>query len=106
MNLAVRFVADRVNLRTKPLPRRCRILIERRLNPSIVLLKQRPNLLLSLAISPSEYHVPINFLEGDFGTRMGQSELSGRAILNAAAVKMVAGDGSVRTNRRAEPDDL
>jgi len=28
MNLAVRFVADSVNLGTKLLPRRCRILIE------------------------------------------------------------------------------
>jgi hypothetical protein len=45
MNLAVRFVADSVNLRTKLLPRRCRILIEQRLNPIMVLLKQRPDLL-------------------------------------------------------------
>ena len=46
MNLAVRFVADSVNLGTKLLPRRCRILIEQRLNPIMVLLKQRPDLLL------------------------------------------------------------
>jgi hypothetical protein len=45
MNLAVRFVADSVNLRTKLLPRSCRILIEQRLNPILVLLKQRPDLL-------------------------------------------------------------
>src|ERR1017187_2066611 len=32
MNLAVRFVADSVNLRTKLLPRRGRILVEQRLN--------------------------------------------------------------------------
>jgi len=46
MNLVVRFVADGVNLRSKLLPRRFRILIERRLNPIVVLLKQRPDLLL------------------------------------------------------------
>jgi len=48
MNLAVRFVADSVNLRTKLLPRRCRILIEQRLNLIMVLLKQRPDLVLLL----------------------------------------------------------
>jgi hypothetical protein len=46
MNLAVRFIADSVNLRTKLLPRRCRILIEQRLNAIMVLVKQRPDLLL------------------------------------------------------------
>jgi hypothetical protein len=46
VNLAVRFVADSVNLRTKLLPRRCRILIEQRLNPIMVLLKHRPDPLL------------------------------------------------------------
>jgi len=48
MNLAMRFVADRVNLRTQGLPRLCVILIEQRLNLIVVLLKQRPNLLLLL----------------------------------------------------------
>jgi hypothetical protein len=46
MNLAVRVVADRVNLRSKLLPRRFRILIEQRLNPVMMLLKQRAHLLL------------------------------------------------------------
>jgi hypothetical protein len=46
MNLAVRFVADSVNLRTKFLPRSVRILIEQRLNLIVVLVKQRPDLLL------------------------------------------------------------
>jgi hypothetical protein len=46
MNLAVRFVADSVNLRTNLLPRSCRILIEQGLNPIMVLVKQRPDLLL------------------------------------------------------------
>jgi len=46
VNLAVRFVADGVNLRTKLLARRFRILIEQRLNPIMVLLKQRPYMLL------------------------------------------------------------
>jgi len=45
-NLAVRFVADSVNPRTKLLPRSFRILIEQRLNLIVVLLKQRPDLLL------------------------------------------------------------
>jgi hypothetical protein len=48
MNLAVRFVADSVNLRSKLLPRSCRILIEQRLDPIVVLVKQRPDLLLLL----------------------------------------------------------
>jgi len=46
MNLAVRFGADNVNLRSKLLPRSCRILIEQRLNLIVVLVKQRPDLLL------------------------------------------------------------
>ncbi len=44
MNLAVRVVADSVSLQTELLPRSCRILIERRLNPILGLLKQRPDL--------------------------------------------------------------
>jgi hypothetical protein len=46
MNLAMRFIADRVNLRTKFLSRIRRVLIEQRLDIVMVLLKQRPNLLL------------------------------------------------------------
>src|SRR6202035_3933606 len=46
MNLAVRFVADRMNLRTQLLPRSRRILIEQRLDLIVVLLEQRPDLLL------------------------------------------------------------
>jgi hypothetical protein len=46
VNLAVRFVADSVNLRTKLLSRRCGILVEQRLNLVVVLLKQGPDLLL------------------------------------------------------------
>jgi len=46
MNLAVSIVADSVYLRSKLLPRLCGILIEHRLNPIVVLLKQRPDLLL------------------------------------------------------------
>jgi hypothetical protein len=48
MNLAVRFVAYSMDLRTEFLPRRCRILIEQRLNIVMVLLKQMPDLLLLL----------------------------------------------------------
>jgi hypothetical protein len=54
MNLAVRFVADSVNLRTKLLPRRCRIFVEQRLNPVMVLLKQRPDVLL---LFPSQLQI-------------------------------------------------
>ena len=46
MNLAVRFVADRMNLRTKLLPRSCRVLIEQSLDLIVVLLEQGPDLLL------------------------------------------------------------
>jgi hypothetical protein len=46
MNLAMRFVADSVNLWSKLLPRRCRILIEQRLNLIVVLLKQGPDFAL------------------------------------------------------------
>jgi hypothetical protein len=46
MNLLVRLVADRVNLRTKFLPGRCWILIQKRLNPVMVPYKQGPDLLL------------------------------------------------------------
>ena len=44
VNLPMRFVTDRMNLRSKILPRSCRILIEQRLNLIVVLLKQRPDL--------------------------------------------------------------
>ena len=54
MNLAVRFVADSVNLWTKFLARRFRILIEQRLNPIVVFLKQKPDLLL---LSPGQFQI-------------------------------------------------
>jgi len=46
MNLVVRFVTDGMDLRSKLLPRSCRILIKQRLNPIMVLVKNRPDLLL------------------------------------------------------------
>lgn len=46
MNLAVRFVADRVNLWGKILPRCCWILIEHGLYLVVMVPKQRPDLLL------------------------------------------------------------
>ena len=46
VNLVVRFVANGVNLRTELLPRSCWILIEQRLNLIVVLIEQRPDLLL------------------------------------------------------------
>jgi hypothetical protein len=39
MNLVVRVVADRVDLRTELLSRSVRVLIEQRLNPIVVLVK-------------------------------------------------------------------
>ena len=44
MDLAVGFVADSVNLRTKLLPRSLRVFIEQRLNLIVMLVKQRPDL--------------------------------------------------------------
>ena len=46
VDFMMRVVADSVNLRTQLLPRSCRILIEQRLNPIVMLLEQRPDLLL------------------------------------------------------------
>ena len=54
MDLAVGFGADRVNLRSKVLPRSFRILIEQRLNFIVVLLKQRPDLSL---LFPSQLQI-------------------------------------------------
>jgi hypothetical protein len=62
MNLAVRLVADRVNLWTKLLPRSGRILIEQRLNPVVVLLEQRPDLLLLLWSQLQILRKPSKFL--------------------------------------------
>jgi hypothetical protein len=62
MNLAVRIVADSVNLRTKLLSRSCRILIEQRLNPIVVLVKQRPDLLLLLRSQLQILRKPGKFL--------------------------------------------
>jgi hypothetical protein len=51
-----------VNLRTELLPRRVRILIEQRLNPVVVLLKQRPDLLLLLRSQLQVFRKPSKFL--------------------------------------------
>jgi hypothetical protein len=51
MNLLVRLVADRVNLRTEFLPGRGWILIEKHLILVVMLHKQRPN---SLLLFPSQ----------------------------------------------------
>jgi hypothetical protein len=48
MNLAMRFVADGMNLRAESLSRGCRILIKQRLNFVVVFLKQNLDLLLLL----------------------------------------------------------
>jgi hypothetical protein len=48
MNLMVGFVADRVNLRTELLARGVRIFIEQHLDLIVMLMKQRPDLLLLL----------------------------------------------------------
>jgi hypothetical protein len=48
MNLMMGFVADRANLRTELLARGIRIFIEQHLDLIVMLLKQRPDLLLLL----------------------------------------------------------
>jgi hypothetical protein len=62
MNLAVCFVADRMNLRTKLLPRHGRILIEERLNPIMVRLQQWPDLLLLFRSQLQIFRKPSKFL--------------------------------------------
>jgi hypothetical protein len=62
MDVMMRVVADRVNLRTELLPRSCRILIEQRLNPIVVLLKQRPDLLLLFRSQLQIFRKPGKFL--------------------------------------------
>lgn len=51
VNLAVRFVANCVDLRSKVFPRSCRILVEQGLNLVLVFLEQRPHLLLLFRVS-------------------------------------------------------
>jgi hypothetical protein len=48
MNLAVRLVTDGMDLRSKLLPRKCRVFVEQGLNLIMMLLKKRPDLLLLL----------------------------------------------------------
>jgi hypothetical protein len=62
MNLPVRLGADRVNLRTKRLPRGFGILIEKRLNLVVVILKQRPDPLLLLRSQLKILRKPGKFL--------------------------------------------
>jgi hypothetical protein len=62
MNLPVRLVADRVNLRTKRLPRGFGILTEKRLNLVVVILKQRPDLLPLLRSQLQILRKPSKFL--------------------------------------------
>jgi hypothetical protein len=64
MNLAMRFVADRVNLRSKLLPRRRRILVEQRLNLVVVFLKQRADLALLFRSQLQIFRKPSQFLIG------------------------------------------
>jgi hypothetical protein len=62
MNLVVRLVADSVNLRTEILARSCGILVEQRLNPIVVLLQQRPDLLLLFRSQLQIFGKPSKFL--------------------------------------------
>jgi hypothetical protein len=62
MNPVVRLVADSVNLRSKLLARSCRILIEECLNPIMVLLKQRPDLMLLFRSQLQIFRKPSKFL--------------------------------------------
>jgi hypothetical protein len=67
INLAVRFVADSVNLRTKLSPRSCRILIEQRLDHIVVLLKQRPDLVLLFRSQSNIFRKASKFLVDRLG---------------------------------------
>jgi hypothetical protein len=62
MDLTMRFVADSVNLRAEILARSIRILIEQRLNPIVVLLKQGPDLLLLYRSQSQVFRKPSKFL--------------------------------------------
>jgi hypothetical protein len=62
MDLTMRFVADSVNLRAEILARSIRILIEQHLNPIVVLLKQRPDLLLLYRSQSQVFRKPSKFL--------------------------------------------
>jgi hypothetical protein len=62
MDLTMRFVADSVNLRAEILARSIRILIEQHLNPIVVLLKQRPDLLLLYRSQCQVFRKPSKFL--------------------------------------------
>jgi hypothetical protein len=62
MNLVVRFVTDSVNLRTELLARSIRILIKQRLNPVVVLVKQRSDLPLLFRSQLQIFRKPSKFL--------------------------------------------
>jgi hypothetical protein len=62
MDFVVRVVADSVNLRTELLARSVRILIEQRLNPIVMLLKERPDLLLLLRSQLQIFRKPSKLL--------------------------------------------
>jgi hypothetical protein len=62
MNLAMRLVADSVDLGTELLARSCRILIEQRLNLIVVLVKQGPDLLLLFRSQLQIFRKPSKFL--------------------------------------------
>ncbi len=62
MNLAMRFVADSVNLRTKLLTRCFRVVIEHHLNLVMVLHKQQPDLTLLLLCQLQVFREPSKFL--------------------------------------------
>ena len=62
VNLVMRFVADGVNLRTKLLTRRSRIVIEQRLNLVVVLHKKKPDLRLLFPSQLQVFREPSKFL--------------------------------------------
>jgi hypothetical protein len=94
MNLVVGVVADRVNLRTELLSRSVRVFIEQRLNPIVVLLKQRPNLLLLFRSQLQIFRKPSKFLV-DRLRRMDMLKLlTRRRLLNPIARSIVLSYGS------------
>jgi hypothetical protein len=87
MDLALCFVADSVNLWTKLLPRSSRSLIENRLNPIVVLLKQRLNLLLLFSGQPKVFRKVSEFLVDRLRRVDLLKLLTRRALLSALIEK-------------------
>jgi hypothetical protein len=102
MNLVVRVVADAVNLRSKLRPRRFRIFIEQRLNPIVVLLKQRPHLLLLLRSQLQIFRQASKFLVNRLWRMDTLKLFTGRGPLRAIFLSYVLSYGSAGHSERED----